>query len=373
MSKSISIDDFFMKRLITSYQTKQSYKCYIKHFLKLVDSTPHDYFNPIKSNDEVEEDVQRFYQSLKGKAPQTIKSETNAVKLFLQTFHPPYKNLGVWEIIGLRLRDTSPVSDEKIPSQKEIETIFRHSDVRSKAFFLMQLTSGCRIGEIASLKTNDVYLEEKPVRLIIRHHSAKTKAKRNVFITDEAAEAYKAWLQERDKYIKRSAAKRKNLNLNTEYDTTRVFPFHVSNARLTWKIILKNAGFLGTIYYDPNSKDPEKRNSMGRDPETGKVLMHPHTLRKYFRSHLGNSDLAEALMGHKTLLNVYNKKDVSEWATDYLNCMNNLTIYEGTSNLQEINEQMKEKDQRIKELEEKQKVMMEMMKQLLIKDDKKKD
>lgn len=95
-------------------------------------------------------------------------------------------------------------------------------------------------------------------------------------------------------------------------------------------------------------------------------------MRKYFRSYLGDADLAEHLMGHSTMLTkAYRKKTIEDLSKEYLNHMANVTFFSFFPDLSGLREDAAEKDRKIKELESKMQQMMIDMQHLLIENDRK--
>ncbi|GAH69086.1 unnamed protein product, partial [marine sediment metagenome] len=90
------------------------------------------------------------------------------------------------------------------------------------------------------------------------------------------------------------------------------------------------------------------------DGRTNRVTLHPHCLRKFFRSYLGDADLSEHLMGHAHgLVKLYRNMKIEDLSEKYNNLMHNVTFFEVSPDLSGINEQMKEKETRINELNQK--------------------
>jgi len=66
--------------------------------------------------------------------------------------------------------------------------------VRDRAMFLLMLRCGLRIGEVASLRLVDLYLDESYPRLVVR---GKSSRERSVYLSPQAEHALRAWLVER--------------------------------------------------------------------------------------------------------------------------------------------------------------------------------
>jgi site-specific recombinase XerD len=67
-------------------------------------------------------------------------------------------------------------------------------DVRDRAIFLLMLRCGMRIGEVAALRLQDLYLDEQPPRLLVRGKNSK---ERSAYLSPQAVQAVRNYLAER--------------------------------------------------------------------------------------------------------------------------------------------------------------------------------
>ena len=150
--------------------------------------------------------------------------------------------------------------------------------------FLVLTSLGMRIGECLQLKISDIRLDEDPPQINLRPEYTKTGNRRTAFISQSAKQYIKEWLKNRQDYI-RSAAKRGRFPRDPMDE--RMLPFSQTNALIIWHNAIKKA----------------RLNE--RDCGTNRYKLHPHCLRKFFRTKLGvviPVDVAEALMGHQGYL-----------------------------------------------------------------------
>ena len=72
--------------------------------------------------------------------------------------------------------------------------------------------------------------------------------------------------------------------------------------------------------------------------------MHPHTLRKFFRTRLSLNvplDVVEALMGHEGYLTAaYRRYSPEQLGELYLNGMSNLAVFEAPADLTDVHEEI---------------------------------
>jgi len=126
-------------------------------------------------------------------------------------------------------------------------------------------------------------------------------------MSEEAAEAVKAWLTVRTAHVTAAENRNKGLvahGLSTEKkkDDDRVFPYEYGTINVIWENAVKKAGLFS------------------KDDITGRNQLHIHQLRKYFRTQTATKipvDVAEALMGHSRYLTKAYRKHTREQIADY--------------------------------------------------------
>jgi len=343
MQKKI-IDKYFEKAVVTAYNTKKSYKGNINKFFTFLEENPETYIDKSKRIEDYEDDLSRFYLHLVKTGCNSIRTVMNPIKQFLCIMDKRMKQSDFWDTLNIRTRGASSVSKDFIPNANDIKTVLMHGKEVSRAMFLIQSSVGCRIGELIALYPEDIDTSSKPTKLLIRRSYdstqqskvkllTKTRKQRTCFISDEATEAYHAWMKIRDEYLKSTI---KRSRYAKDPNDKRVFPMSDENARTIWEIMVKKSGL------------------WEKDSTTNRLTLHPHCLRKFFRSYFGNSDLAQHLMGQATGMDkFYRNMKPEDLAQKYLKYMKNVTIFESAPDLSGIHEELQQKDERIKELEQK--------------------
>jgi hypothetical protein len=110
------------------------------------------------------------------------------------------------------------------------------------------------------------------------------------------------------------------------------------NALIIWKNLIKK-GVVDSKF-------------IGKEKHTQRAICHPHILRKFYRSYLGDADLAEHFMGHSTALTrAYRQMKKEDFTKKYLHVMPNETFFSEIQDLSSIQEELKQKDAKIKKLE----------------------
>jgi len=290
-----------------------------------------------------EEDVREFFAKIKEHPPKSVFTWLGALKSFLieNDVELPQK---FWRAIRRKKKGSRALTQDIVPSNKQLRMILSHMRVKGKALFLMMASSGMRIGEALQLKLEDVDFNfpvkgKTVTKINIRGEYTKTGNQRIAFISKEATEMLKNWLGIRDTALKTAIGRSRGLKPEEEDD--RIFPYHVSNIYAVWH----------------GACDKAKLN--GIDTNTHRRKIHPHVLRKFFRSKLATEievDIVEALMGHEAFLSdVYRRYPKEKLAEKYLKGEHTLSVFtdvEQVSKLrQEVKDGLEEEEKRGDELQ----------------------
>ncbi len=354
----------------TSNATIKGFRTHLKQFFELIEEDPDEYIKDVRLLEDkhryeiidiYENDLTKYWKWLINKeyAPKTISNSLNAVNLFFKEFRI-YIDPNHCKNLIKRGVGSKPISED-IPLTPDIlKKILQHADVRSRAMFLIMLSNGCRIGELVNIrlgkdypnKTGDIDFNSNPTKILIKYRmkngngSVKTKTSRTTYISDEATDALKEWLEYRDRSLEYTVEKF-NLKRGKLNHDDRVFPYHTNNVRTIWYNLIRKAGI------------------QERDDVTNRRKIHPHCLRKYFRTYFSkyNRDIAELIMGHEGYLSsAYLRLDDEDLKNEYLKGMSYINIFEHKQDLSELNKANREKDEKIADL---QKQMHEMKMELL--------
>jgi len=330
-----------VKKVLDNYdnpQTRRNFEVAITQFFESVygegsfanlEEIAEKYFSEERNHKEA---LQNFFRSLNGMAPLTLKLKISNAKTFLveNDVELPQK---FWKKINRRIKGSRALTLDRIPTNSELKRLLLHVPIQGKAIFLCLESSGMRIGELLKSNIDDLYLKEEPARIQIRGEITKTGNPRHAFINREAKEALTEWLKVRDEYLKAAVAKSHLYKKSLE--DSRIFPFDKATAYSMWKIALHKSGL------------------NGKDKSTGREKIHPHVLRKFFRTRLGATgipvDVIEALMGHeKYLTEVYRRYSLEDLKKFYLKGESALLVF---TEAQEVTKLRQEVDERSKTLQ----------------------
>jgi len=311
-----------IEKFLNRYNAKgtiKGYRSILKKYFTVIGKDPDTYFT---TEQDYENGVLAYWKSLSEHPPRTIKTSISCVRMFLSEndIELPVK---FWRGIENRTKGSRAVTEDKIPTAQEFKRILSHADVRGRAMFMTLLQSGMRIGELAKLEIKDIDFTTTPTRIRIRAEVSKTGDQRYCFIGKEATDMLKAYLEQRPKYINASKNRVQTFNkyhkrryIRTDNEE-RVFPLDVSIIRYSWNLLLKHAKL------------------SDRDDRTKRHKMHPHVLRKYYRTHMNLNvpfDVVEALLGHETYLaEAYRRYSIDQLADMYLKGEKDVSIFESTS------------------------------------------
>ncbi len=321
----------------SSTSTVKTYKSALRCFFKIVYNRGDDlealaerYFSEERNH---QEDVQNLLVNLKESAPYTVRLYLSALKIFLME-NDVELNPKFWRKIRGRIKGSRALTLDKVPSNEELRRILTHLPVQGKALFLMLASSGMRIGEALQLKLEDLEMENDPVQVSIRGEYTKTGNPRVAFMSREAKEVMQEWLKNREKYLETAVKKSKLYEKQVE--DSRVFPFENTTAYTFWNKALGKAKF------------------KQRDKETNRHRIHPHVLRKFFRTKMGSvisPDVVEALIGHEEYLTaVYRKHSVEDLADFYKQGEHSILVFTDAGEVTKLRKEVKDHEKQLQTL-----------------------
>jgi len=330
-----------VKEFLDMYKSKSTviaYRWALTEFFKSVygenenhlDEYAERYF---KEKRNYESDIQNFLSAISERPPKSIRMMIAVVRSFLieNDVELPKK---YWKRLSRRIRGNRARTIDKVPSNLELKHIIMHMPIQGKALYLTLASSGMRIGETLKLKVDDVDLGTDPAKITIRGTLTKTGNPRVTFISSEAKEMIQEWLNYRDRYLQ-VAKKRSYIHKKSE-DDMRLFPFEISTAYKMWSIALSKAGL------------------HKKDEDTNRHRVHPHVLRKFFRTKMGSVipvDVVEALMGHEGYLTeVYRRYSMEDLAKFYKQGEPSLLLFTQAEEIGKLRAEIEERNKQLQTL-----------------------
>lgn len=240
-----------------------------------------------KDHDEIILNPNQAPMHFKRKTPKTIKNYFSFVKSYLRICH------------GIRLTSDDVKDYVQFPKPRReprrpisldtLKKIFNYVSPEKRALYYILISSGMRISEALSLKKINFHLDENPIRITLEAEHTKTKESRETYITSEAYEKIKPFLEDKS-------------------DNDLIF----SDCENIYTAVIKAEQNFG--YWRKQLGLTEKY------PNSSRYVVNLHCLRAYFHtkaSQKHGSDYANALDGHGAYLKQYYREDPKERAKKY--------------------------------------------------------
>lgn len=313
------LDSLFV--ISQSNNTQKTYKVVIRRFQRFL-SEKHriDEFqmsSKIKSDElDIFQILQNYvvYQNKTGLSAKTIRVHFSVIRGYLRH-------------IGIRIDRDDLKEFVKVPKQTKLREIpitkeilvrvLHNANPKLQTAILVATSTGLRIGELAQLKISDIDFATTPTTIFVRGETTKTKMSRETFLTAETTNALKDFLK---RFHKWSENTQDHAVLDRHVFGSVIKPknkgkFSVDSAIYTLSESLRKLL--------KSNEDLEIRN------ENGRMAIHFHAFRKFFRTNLGNvagRDYAEALMGHSFYMDTYYQLPEEKKRQMYLDAEHHLTI-----------------------------------------------
>ena len=240
---------------------------------------------------------------------------------------------GYYTYMGIDVFDEKCKQRVKLPKIKRLKKealtkeilikLLHNLDPKLQSAVLLALSSGLRVGEITGLTLPDIEFNAEPVKINVRAETSKSGEDRETYISKEASEALRDYLQRFFGWREDSPNKKlqslrifgRTNRIRTENDSRLPTP----EEQLSESIILQKA-LIRAI-----RKVPEL-NKLGRN---GRRVIHFHAFREFFYTAVSNvsgSDYAHALLGHHEYLDTYYTLSKKEQVRLYKNAEPHVTI-----------------------------------------------
>ena len=271
----------------------------------------------------------------------SINNYLASVRSYLQNYDI---EISTWRFKHKVRIPKTPKSEEEPIDASDIRKILKATNNRRlKAYLLVLASSGLRATEAITLRIKDLDFDSRPTRIHVRPEFAKTRVERFVYISNEATEAVKQWID--FKYRKRDYESK--LRVKSPGDivfTIKSTPIRPEGVYV--KIFVEFNRILRTIGLD------ERKDGMKRR----KITLH--SFRRFVYTTISDQvgkNYAEHWLGHAK--SEYHVKKEAEKRNIYAEqCMKYLTFldFEGLMVTgKNIEAKLEEKDREIAYLREK--------------------
>jgi integrase len=298
------LSDFIAKRKLRSAGTAESYLAGLVVWARSRNESSPDVAiqHIIESKASPYDVIQAYinYLSEKGKSPSTIRTYITALKAFMLDNDIEYSRE------KLRAKTVMPaayyVSTDRAPTPQEVKRILQFAKLPTRAAILTLASSGLRIGELVSLKVQDIHFGEpgQPSRITVKAARSKSRKPRTTFTSPEATDSLRQHLGDKIKIA-----------------VTPIFP---AGKDPLYRCIMRSIHNAGLEVKDG------PRNEL-----------HPHSFRKYFFSNCLaagiDRGLVENWMGHQFALDTnYLRMSDDELANEYGKAIDKLTFLTSEAN-----------------------------------------
>ncbi len=336
------LDSLFV--ISQSDNTQKTYKVVIRRFQRFL-SEKHgiDEFQMSSKIKNEELDIFQLLQSYivfqnkTGLSAKTIRVHFSVIRGYLRH-------------IGIRIDRDDLKEFVKIPKQTKLREVpvtkeilvrvLRNANPKLQTAILVATSTGLRIGELAQLKISDIDFSMTPTVIFVRGETTKTRMSRETFLTTEATNALKDFLK---RFHKWSENTQDRAILDGHVFGSVIKPKNKGKFSADSAIYTLSESLRKLL---KSNKDLEIRN------ENGRMAIHFHAFRKFFRTNLGNvagRDYAEALMGHSFYMDTYYQLPEDKKRQMYLDAEPQLTI----SDFETVEKNIKKLSEKNTQLEEK--------------------
>ncbi len=320
-------------RISRSYATKRGYQTALKKFEKFVNFQGKDlsillYDLKNKDKDPVEL-LDEFYTYLSN---ENLKNRTITGYLSISKDYLNFHGMHIYsEDLKQRFRNPKPeVFFEEGLTKSILNRLLQNSIPKLRVGILLACSSGMRVGEIIQLKVSDIDFTTSPTTIRVRRETTKTRETRFTHVTTETSKILSDYIT--------------NKALQTKAEDPYLFMYHDGE--------FGSEAYYKSMFAARQTMLEKLRQTITNIPELsmknedGKYRIHFHAFRKWFKTQVttaGQSDFAEALMGHKSLKLVYFKQSSEARLKLYLKMEPFLTISDFTrveKTMDELQEQV---------------------------------
>ena len=302
-------------RISKSFGTKRGYQAALEKFEKFCDNTsslPDMLFDLKNNNKDSLVLLDEFYTFLSN---ESLKNRSIISYLSITKDYLNFHGMRIYtEDIKQKFRAPRPdVFYEEGLTKSILNRLLQNCRPKLRVAILLACSSGMRICEIIQIRLSDVDFTTSPTTIRVRRETTKTRETRFTHISSETSKIF-------SDYITKKTLNTKSLDpylfmyFDEEFGTLAYYKSMFS-ARQTMLARLRE-----TILHIPE---------LSMKNENGQNRIHFHAFRKWFKTQVttaGQSDFAEALMGHKSLKLVYFKQSSEARMKLYLKMEPFLTI-----------------------------------------------
>jgi integrase len=318
-----AVDIFLSSILRNSLRSKYAYQSGLVHFQKFLEQKypRYDIQTIPKSLSNKELDLYTLLDEFVSYLMKEVPNLTsNSIKLYMAAMR---SYLAYYDIDVIPSKFKRKV---KMPKQyREDEEPLDVSDIRKillscsnrrlKAYLLVLASGGMRAVEALAIRLKDIDFTVSPTKIHIRKEYSKTKTSRDIYVSDEATQYLKQWINWKYNNEERP---------RTREDDDLVFTVYMTRAPTTLyvKILSEFEKLLSVVGLDERKDGKQRRR---------KITLH--SLRRFVKTVISdqtNTDYSEWFLGHNKSP-YYTKKEPERREIYATKCMKYLTFLDYTT------------------------------------------
>ncbi|MGI9009631.1 MAG: tyrosine-type recombinase/integrase [Nitrososphaeraceae archaeon] len=354
---------------ISTPDTKRRYSKNLKEFLNFCKFEEYEQLLEI-TDDEKFEAIRDFLISLTGETRKLSYASVNLSYFAIKLFFDVNKVVLNWKNISRYKGKFTRKVEDRLYTKEELKTLLEHADLRERVIVMTLLSTGMRVGGLASIKLEDMqYLEEyKLYKFVV--YADDINWKYVTFCTPETAATIQAYLNHREKHGGEELTKKSPL-LTQKINASNFIKIGSMDSYLIQQTMTR-------LQYRSTVTAKETADTATERGRIRKEFMRCHAFRKMFNStcieNNVNHYVKEMLMGHKKNLGLdvnYFRPQQNQLLQEYLKVIDDLTINDENRLSKQVHE-LVEKNQdseyvikgKLQEKEEQIKVLMSQVEKL---------
>jgi integrase len=313
-----TVDVFLSSILRNSLRSKYAYQYGLSHFQKFLTQKHHEYnietiLKPLSKNEpDVYVILDEFVSYL---VDEPLELTSNSIKLYISAVR---SYLAYYDIDIIPSKFKRKVKMPKL--YREDEEPLDASDIRKillscnnrrlKTYLLVLASGGMRAVEGLAIRLNDLDFTVSPTKIHIRKEYSKTKTARDIYISDEATQYLKQWIDWKYNNEERPRTREDDDLLFTVYRTKTPITLYV-------KVLTEFEKVLSIVGLDQRKEGKQRRR---------KITLH--SFRRFVKTVISdqtNTDYSEWFLGHNKSP-YYTRKEPERREIYSTKCMKYLTF-----------------------------------------------
>ena len=328
---------------ISTPDTKRRYSKHLKEFLNFCKFEKYEQLLEL-TNDEKFEAIRDFLISLTSDETRKLSyASVNLSYFAIKLFYDVNQVILNWKSLSRYKGKFARKVEDRLYTKEELKTLLEHADLRERVIVLTLLSTGMRVGGLASITLGNMqYLEEyKLYKFVV--YADDINWKYVTFCTPETAATIQAYLNHRVKYGNEELTNKSPL-LVQKINASNFIKIGPMDSYLIQQTMTR-------LQYRSTVTVKETADTATQRGRIRKEIMRCHVFRKMFNStcieNNVNHYVKEMLMGHKKNLGLdvnYFRPQQNKLLQEYLKVVDDLTINDESRLSKQVQELEKKDD-----------------------------